>query len=119
MLQQRLVVKICQKESSSQPGHESDMLTNEQHRTGQIKICTTVLQSTEAGQCDRIHSSLIVVHCFENGCVGKQPVAWKGSLAMAITEILLKMALNTKQSVNQPQRLTGVELLCHWLILDM
>ena len=26
---------------------------------------------------DRIHSSLTAVHCFDNGYVGKQPVAWK------------------------------------------
>ena len=25
----------------------------------------------------RIHSSLTTVHCFDNGYVGKQPVAWK------------------------------------------
>ena len=28
-------------------------------------------------QCDRIHSSLITVHCSDNGYVGKQPMAWK------------------------------------------
>ena len=28
-------------------------------------------------QCDRIHSSLIAVGCFDNDYVGKQPVAWK------------------------------------------
>ena len=27
--------------------------------------------------CDRIHSSLTAVHCFENGYVIKQPVAWR------------------------------------------
>ena len=27
--------------------------------------------------CDRIHSSLIAVRCFDNGLVVKQPVAWK------------------------------------------
>ena len=27
--------------------------------------------------CDRIHSSLTVVRCFDNSYVGKQPVAWK------------------------------------------
>ena len=27
--------------------------------------------------CDRIHSSLIAVHCLNNGYVGKQPLAWK------------------------------------------
>ena len=25
--------------------------------------------------CDRIHSSFTTVRCFDNGCVGKQPVA--------------------------------------------
>ena len=28
-------------------------------------------------RCDRIHSSLIAVHCFADGYVGKQPVAWE------------------------------------------
>ena len=27
--------------------------------------------------CDRIHSSLTAVCCYDNGYVGKQPVAWK------------------------------------------
>ena len=27
--------------------------------------------------CDRIHFSLTAVRCFDNGYVGKQPVAWK------------------------------------------
>ena len=27
--------------------------------------------------CDRIHSSLTAVCCFNNGYLGKQPVAWK------------------------------------------
>ena len=27
--------------------------------------------------CDRIHSTLTAVHCFGNGYVGNQPVAWK------------------------------------------
>ena len=56
--------------------------------------------------------------CFENGYMGKQPVAWKEycveywlkelqeSMDMCtgcrdMTEILLKMALNTMQSINQ------------------
>ena len=32
---------------------------------------------TDDSHCNRIHSSLITVHCFNNGYVGKQPVAWK------------------------------------------
>ena len=66
---------------------------------------------------DRIHSSLTAVHCFNNGYVGKQPVAWKEYCVgywlkelqetmdrctgcLGITKILLKMALNTIQSIN-------------------
>ena len=57
--------------------------------------------------------SLSTVCCFDSGYVGKQPVAWKEYFAeywlkelqeskswCDITEILLKMALNTTQSVN-------------------
>ena len=68
--------------------------------------------------CDRIHSSLTTVRCFDNGYVGKQPVAWKeypveywlkelqGSMDRCtnrrdITEIPLKTALDTIQSINQ------------------
>ena len=65
--------------------------------------------------CNRIHSSLTAVRCFDNGYVGKQPVAWKEYYVEYwlkepqesmdsctghhdIIEILLKMVLNTKQS---------------------
>ena len=67
--------------------------------------------------CDRIHSSLTAVRCFDNGYVGKQSVAWKEYGAgywlkelqetmdrctgrRDITEILLKTALNNIQSIN-------------------
>ena len=67
--------------------------------------------------CDRIHSSLTAVCCFNKGYLGKQPVAWKEYSAeywlkefqenmdrctgrLDITEILLQMALNTIQSIN-------------------
>ena len=67
---------------------------------------------------DRIPSSLTGVRCFDNGYVGKQPVGWKIYCAeywlkelmesidrctglRDITEILLKTALNTIQSINQ------------------
>ena len=67
--------------------------------------------------CDRIHSSLTGVCCFDNGYLGKQPVAskeyyaeyWLKELQESmvrctvcgdIAEILLKMALNTIQSIN-------------------
>ena len=33
--------------------------------------------TTDDSHCDWIHSSLTAVHCFDNGYVGKQPVAWK------------------------------------------
>ena len=68
--------------------------------------------------CNRIHSSLTAVHCFDNGYVRKQPVAWKEYCAeywfkelqesmdrctgrRDITEmhVLLKTTLNTNQSV--------------------
>ena len=66
---------------------------------------------------DRIHSSLISVHYFDNGNVGKQPVAWKEYCAEYwlkglqesmdghtghhnTAEIQLKTALNTIQSIN-------------------
>ena len=32
-------------------------------------------------RCDRINSSLTAVRCFDNGYVGKQPVAWKEKCA--------------------------------------
>ena len=62
-----------------------------------------------------IHSSLTAVRFFDNGYVGKQPVAWIEYCAglkelqesmdgctghYDITEILLKTALNTIQSIN-------------------
>ena len=60
---------------------------------------------------------LTAVLCFDNGYVGKQPVAWKEYFVeywlkelqesmdrctghRNITETLLKTALNTKQSIN-------------------
>ena len=67
--------------------------------------------------CERILSSLTAVHCFDNGYVRKQPVAWKEYCAKYwlkdlqestdrctgrrdTAEILLKTALNIIQSVN-------------------
>ena len=68
--------------------------------------------------CDTIHSSLTAVRCLDNGYVGKQSVTWKEYCAEEnmdrctgwsnITEILLKMALNTMQSINEAgERKTG------------
>ena len=68
--------------------------------------------------CDRIHSSLTAVRCFDNGYVEKQPVAWKeycvehwlkelqGSMdrctnRRVISKIPLKTALDTIQSINK------------------
>ena len=68
--------------------------------------------------CDRIHSSLTAVRCFDNGYVGKQSVVWEEYCAKYwlkelqesvdrctghrnIKEILLKTALNTIQSIKQ------------------
>ena len=62
------------------------------------------------------HNSLTTVHCFDNGFVGKQPLAWKEYCAeywlkelqesmdrcsggCDITEILLKTPLNTIRSI--------------------
>ena len=71
---------------------------------------------TDDSHCDRIHSSLTAVRCFDNGYAGKQPVAWNGHCSFYwlrelqesmdmwtggrdITEILLKEALITIQSI--------------------
>ena len=68
--------------------------------------------------CDRIHPSLTAVRCFDNGYMGKQPVAWKeycaeywlkelqGSMDRCsnrrdITEIPSKTTLDTIHSINQ------------------
>ena len=90
--------------------------------------------------CDRIHSSLTAVCCYDNGYVGKQPVAqkeyfaeyWSKELKESmdrptgrrdITEILL----NTIQQINQPLKLTRlwtfmqlwttyiIRFLCTWV----
>ena len=78
---------------------------------------------TDDSHCDRIHSSLTTVHCFDNGYVGKQRVAWKEYCAeywikevqesmdrrtgrRDVTEILLIMALNTMKSINQQKNCT-------------
>ena len=87
------------------------------------------------GHCDRVHSSLTTVRCFDNRYVGKQPVAWKEYCARYtywlkevqnsndictglrnLTEILFKTASNTIQSINQSKpvkrRPTHVYLVC-------
>ena len=84
--------------------------------TGSIPSSANIL-SEDDSHCDRIHSSLTAVRCFDIGYVGKQPVAWKEYCAEYwlkelqesvdrctdrhdITEILFKTTLNTRQSIN-------------------
>ena len=72
---------------------------------------------TDDSHCDKIHSSRTTVHCFDDGNVGKQPVAWTEYCAeywlkgipkspdrftghRDVTEKILKKALNTIQSIN-------------------
>ena len=86
---------------------------------GSIPAWPIFFPRIDDSHCDRIHSSLTSVHCFDNGYVGNQQVGWKECCAEywlkelqksmdkctcrhAITEILLKIALNTIQSINQP-----------------
>ena len=85
----------------------------------QLVDCQSKIYDLQKSPCDRIHSSLIAVYCLDNSYVGKQPVAWKEYCAeywlekltesmerctgqFEIAEILLKTALNTIQSINQP-----------------
>ena len=73
-----------------------------------------ILPKIDDSHCDRIHFSLSAVRYFDNGYVGKQPVAWKEYCAeywlkelqesmdkftgrLDITDTLLKTALNTVQ----------------------
>ena len=82
-----------------------------------LLIALFTLSRIDDGHCDRIHSSLTAVRCFDNSFVGKQPVAWKEYCAKYwlkelqesmdrctghcdVTEILLKTALNTIQLIN-------------------
>ena len=68
----------------------------------------------DGSHCDSIHSFLTAVCCFDNGYVGKQPVAWKEYCAeywlkelqesmdrctgrRDMTEMLLKRAISTIQ----------------------
>ena len=91
-------------------------------RKGSLKSSCSLTWSVffpriDDSHCDRIHSSLTAVCCFDNGYVGQQPVAWKEYYVeywlkehqesmdryngcRDINEILLKTALNTIQSIN-------------------
>ena len=87
---------------------------------------------TDDSHCDRIHSSLTADCCFYNGYVGKQPVRWKEYCAenwlkdpqesmdrytghRDISEIVLKAALKTIQSINQIGHLTCICVNCFHL----
>ena len=76
-----------------------------------------IIPRIDDNNCDRIHSSLTAVRCFDNGYVGKQPVAWKEYCAeywlkelqesmdscnslYDVTEITLKTVLNIIESIN-------------------
>ena len=61
--------------NSQPPGHESDLLTTEPPGRGLRPVEQTTI-TINICHYDRIRSSLTTVHCFHNGYVGKQPVAW-------------------------------------------
>ena len=78
--------------------------------------------------CDRIHSSLTAVRCFDNGYAGKQSVAWKEYFAehwlleleesmdrytghRDITDILLKKGLK-RHTINQSINLRPLRNIC-------
>ena len=80
--------------------------------------------------CNRIYFSLTHVYCFTDGYVGKQPVAWKEycteywlkelqegmnmcSGHCSITEITLKVAIKTIQSINQMHVEGPADLMIH------
>ena len=89
------------------------------HYNALAKVCVCVgggvmITFCDSSSCDRIHSSLTPVSCFDNGYVGKQPVVWKEYCVEYrlkelqesmdrctgrpyISEILFKTAFNTIQ----------------------
>ena len=92
------------------------MWTPEQEVAGSIMARPIFFPRIHDIYCDRLHSSLTAVCCFDNGYVGKQPVAWKEHCVeywlkelhksmdrctgrCDITEILLKRVLNAIQSI--------------------
>ena len=94
----------------------ADLRTEKGH--GLIPGSAKFFPRIDDSHCDRIHSSLTAVRCFDNGYVGQQPVArkeycaeyWLKELQESmdkctgrrdITEILLKSALNTIQTNKQ------------------
>ena len=108
-------------------GFCSEGLTPSPNKPWFLHVCSKSQSPTRAiffpriddSRCDRIHSSLTAVRCFNNSYVGKQPVAWREYYAeyllkelqektdrctghCNITEILLETALNTVQLITQP-----------------
>ena len=59
--------------------HSVPNLLRLEHRNSLVRSPARLIffPKIDDSHCDRIHSSLTAVHCFDNGCVGKQPVAWK------------------------------------------
>ena len=83
---------------------------------GSIPASANIFPRIGDSHCNRIHSSVTAVHCFDDVYVGKHPVAWKRVMCEVlvrrtqesmdrytghhdITEIMLKMALNNIQSL--------------------
>ena len=107
----KVAFNIFSAEPHSSVGSVADL------RIGSIHGSANILsEDFYDSHCKRIHSSLTAVR-FDNGYVGKQPVAWKEYWAeywlkelqesidrctgrRDITEILLKSALNTIQSIS-------------------
>ena len=105
--------------------------TREEEVTSLIPAQPIFFQRIDDSHCDRIHSSLTAVCCFDNGYVGKQPVAWREYCVeywlkefhermerctghRDITEILLKMALNThNQAINHNMPLMPLAAFPH------
>ena len=90
---------------------------------GILKNCPSPFPPSPTAQSVVLHTWEQEVHCFDNGYVGKQPLAWKeycaeywlkelqdsmnsGTSHRNLTEMLLKTALNTMQSINLHEVLT-------------
>ena len=64
------------------------------------------------GHWDSIHSSLTAVHCFDNGFMGKQPVAWKYCAEHWLKELQESMDMcSGRQDITENTVENGVE--CH------
>ena len=102
-------VGVCPLASWSSPiPHSVVLRTCELEVYGSIPARPIFFPRIDDSHCNEIHSSLTVVRCFDNGYVRNQQVVWKEYCAEywlkelqestcrhAITEILLKTALNT------------------------